>query len=203
MVGPSASGSLKGMPSSMTSAPDSARARTNFSVASREGSPAVMKATTPISPEARSSWKRREMREAIAEVGFILQWNRLSPSQSTRYQERGKSRCKNGNCVGRVAARLRPVLVTAANARLTGPRVKNVKDDLLPQMTNNIRVPAGQEKLSETPAIASGVNRVAPQRVVPTQSEQGAWRGKKGRPHVAKGVRAVRMPAPIQDPELE
>src|SRR6267378_1249768 len=50
IVGPSASGSLKGTPSSMTSAPASASARTYFNEASREGSPATMYATMPSSP---------------------------------------------------------------------------------------------------------------------------------------------------------
>src|SRR5580692_756104 len=50
------------MPSSITSAPASAKARTNLCVASSDGSPAVMKATMPSSPAARSSAKRFEMR---------------------------------------------------------------------------------------------------------------------------------------------
>src|SRR6266404_315695 len=62
MVGPSASGSLNGTPSSITSAPASARARTNLCVASSDGSPAVMYATMPSSPAARSSAKRFEIR---------------------------------------------------------------------------------------------------------------------------------------------
>src|SRR6266478_2838239 len=62
MVGPSASGSLKGTPSSITSAPASASASTNFSVASSDGSPAVMYATMPSTPELRSSANRLEIR---------------------------------------------------------------------------------------------------------------------------------------------
>src|SRR6266481_837995 len=59
MVGPSATGSLNGTPSSIISAPASAAARTIFSLASSEGSPAVMKATIPSSPDSESSRKRR------------------------------------------------------------------------------------------------------------------------------------------------
>src|SRR5260370_17663009 len=51
-----------GTPSSITSAPASASARTYFSVASSDGSPAVIYATMPSSPETRSSAKRLEMR---------------------------------------------------------------------------------------------------------------------------------------------
>src|SRR5690242_7976291 len=58
MVGPSARGSLKGTPSSITSAPASASAITNFSVASSEGSPAVMYATIPSSPASRKTRNR-------------------------------------------------------------------------------------------------------------------------------------------------
>src|SRR6516162_3039789 len=66
MVGPSARGSLKGTPSSMMSAPASARARANLCVASSEGSPAVMYATMPSSPSSRSSAKRLEIRVELA-----------------------------------------------------------------------------------------------------------------------------------------
>src|SRR5258708_36556952 len=77
MVGPSARGSLKGMPSSMTSAPASASARTNFRVASKEGSPAVIYATMPSSPEARSSAKRLEIRVKLGEAAAIACGKRL------------------------------------------------------------------------------------------------------------------------------
>src|SRR6266403_2257446 len=79
IVGPSASGSLKGTPSSMTSAPASAIAKTNFSVAANEGSPAVIYATIPISPESRSSAKRRVMRVVRCTSALILECNRLTP----------------------------------------------------------------------------------------------------------------------------
>src|SRR5713226_9214878 len=59
-------GSLKGTPSSMTSAPASASARTNVCVASSDGSPAVMYATMPSSPRDCSSAKRRAMRDVFA-----------------------------------------------------------------------------------------------------------------------------------------
>src|SRR5579863_598404 len=55
MVGPSATGSLNGTPSSTTSAPASAAASTIFSLAASEGSPAVMYATRPSSPLRESS----------------------------------------------------------------------------------------------------------------------------------------------------
>ena len=74
MVGPSARGSLNGIPSSMTSAPASANARTNLCVASSEGSPAVMYAMMPNSPEARSSAKRWEMRVGLAGGAFIFRF---------------------------------------------------------------------------------------------------------------------------------
>src|SRR5580693_5434886 len=72
MVGPSASGSLNGTPSSMTSAPASASARTNFSVASNDGSPAVMYATMPSSPDSRSSAKRLELRVELEAATVII-----------------------------------------------------------------------------------------------------------------------------------
>src|SRR5579863_2567927 len=59
MVGPSATGSLNGTPSSITSAPASAAAKTIFSLAASEGSPAVIYATRPISPASASVPKRR------------------------------------------------------------------------------------------------------------------------------------------------
>src|SRR5271170_3407315 len=62
MVGPSATGSLNGTPSSITSAPASAAASTIFPVASSDGSPAVIYATSPSSPASASSRKRRPMR---------------------------------------------------------------------------------------------------------------------------------------------
>src|ERR1700723_2267170 len=64
IVGPSATGSLNGTPNSITSAPASAAASTIFSVAAREGSPAVMYATRPISPASESARKRCAMRPA-------------------------------------------------------------------------------------------------------------------------------------------
>src|SRR5579863_8367316 len=65
------------MPSSMTSAPTSARARTNFSVASREGSPAVMYATMPSSPDSRSAAKRLEIRVELEVARGIVFQQRL------------------------------------------------------------------------------------------------------------------------------
>src|SRR6267378_7609490 len=78
IVGPSASGSLNGTPSSITSAPASARARTNLCVASSDGSPAVMYATMPSSPAVRSSAKRFEIRvefwdALVIDVGRLKQ----------------------------------------------------------------------------------------------------------------------------------
>src|SRR5580700_294300 len=64
MVGPSATGSLKGTPSSITSAPALAAASTIFSLAASEGSPAVTYATSPISPASASARKRRAIRPA-------------------------------------------------------------------------------------------------------------------------------------------
>ena len=54
IVGPSAVGSEKGTPSSITSAPASTIASTRASVVSRSGSPAVRKGTSAFSPFARS-----------------------------------------------------------------------------------------------------------------------------------------------------
>src|SRR5579863_3359509 len=65
------------MPSSMTSAPTSARARTNFSVASREGSPAVMYATMPSSPDSRSAANRLEIRVELEVARGIVFQQRL------------------------------------------------------------------------------------------------------------------------------
>src|SRR5271156_5926612 len=65
MVGPSATGSLNGTPSSITSAPASAAASAIFSVASSDGSPAVMYATRPSWPASASSRKRRPMRPPV------------------------------------------------------------------------------------------------------------------------------------------
>src|SRR5271168_3336761 len=62
------------MPSSMTSVPASARARTNFSVAASEGSPAVMYATIPSSPDSRSAANRLEIRvELEVAKGIVFQ----------------------------------------------------------------------------------------------------------------------------------
>src|ERR1700686_4902546 len=72
MVGPSASGSLNGTPSSMTSVPASSSASTNSSVASSEGSPAVMYATIPISPTARSVAKHFSIRLGCAAEMLII-----------------------------------------------------------------------------------------------------------------------------------
>src|SRR5580704_9156013 len=58
----------------MTSAPASASASTNFNVASREGSPAVMYATMPSSPDARSSANRLEMRVELELATVIGVW---------------------------------------------------------------------------------------------------------------------------------
>src|SRR5580704_16717918 len=66
ITGPSATGSLNGTPSSITSAPASAAASTIFSVAASDGSPAVMYATRPISPASESARNRCAMRP----VGF-------------------------------------------------------------------------------------------------------------------------------------
>src|ERR1700680_2805562 len=47
MTGPSATGSLKGTPTSIMSAPASANSRSNSSVTDKSGSPAVMKGMKP------------------------------------------------------------------------------------------------------------------------------------------------------------
>src|SRR5688572_20600199 len=58
MVGPSATGSLKGTPSSMMSAPASARASSSAAVSSSEGNPAVMYGISARRPAARHASKR-------------------------------------------------------------------------------------------------------------------------------------------------
>src|ERR671914_679319 len=55
MVGPSAVGSEKGMPSSMQSAPPASRVRMILSVVWRSGSPAVIKGMSAASPAFPSS----------------------------------------------------------------------------------------------------------------------------------------------------
>src|SRR5579863_4831223 len=55
----------------MISAPPSSRARTNWCVASSDGSPAVMYATIPTSPAERSCAKRLEIRVALMDEGGI------------------------------------------------------------------------------------------------------------------------------------
>src|SRR5579859_2097076 len=70
IVGPSATGSLNGTPSSITSAPASAAASTIFSVAASDGSPAVIYATNPISPERASCSKRLPMRVCAVVFAF-------------------------------------------------------------------------------------------------------------------------------------
>src|ERR1700675_2930759 len=72
MVGPSASGSLNGTPSSIISVPASSSASTKSSVVSIDGSPAVMYATMPISPAARRVAKHFSIRFGrVAEMLII------------------------------------------------------------------------------------------------------------------------------------
>mmetsp|Transcript_1332 Transcript_1332/g.3101 ORF Transcript_1332/g.3101 Transcript_1332/m.3101 type:complete len:226 (+) Transcript_1332:592-1269(+) len=88
MMGPSASGSEYGTPSSMTSAPASSRMRSAFSVASRLGSPAQMKGMnahwffffraanvsgmdTRVVPVAAAARTTGEARRAVAEVDVL------------------------------------------------------------------------------------------------------------------------------------
>src|SRR4051812_7359048 len=84
MAGPSASGSLDGTPKSMTAAPASASASTNFSVAASDGSPAVMNATRPISLCWRSSAKRRAMRVVEGAAGVAEVFMRGGGSENAR-----------------------------------------------------------------------------------------------------------------------
>src|SRR5271170_1364385 len=72
IVGPSATGSLNGTPSSITSAPASAAASTIFSDASSDGSPAVMYATRPSSPASESARKRRPIRPSALAPGVCV-----------------------------------------------------------------------------------------------------------------------------------
>src|SRR5680860_313437 len=57
MVGPSASGSLKGTPSSITSAPASASASSTSSPSAGDGKPAVVYRTSAALPSVRHRWK--------------------------------------------------------------------------------------------------------------------------------------------------
>src|SRR5262245_21003713 len=62
IAGPSAIGSVNGMPSSTTSAPAAGRARRMASEVSRSGSPAVRNVTSAARPCVLRSAKRRSMR---------------------------------------------------------------------------------------------------------------------------------------------
>src|SRR5436190_1810412 len=62
IAGPSAMGSVNGMPSSTTSAPAGGRARRMASEVSRSGSPAVKNVTSAARPCTLRSAKRRSMR---------------------------------------------------------------------------------------------------------------------------------------------
>lgn len=62
MVGPSAIGSENGTPSSITSAPARTSACITGTVASNDGSPAVMKGISALRPLARSSAKQESIR---------------------------------------------------------------------------------------------------------------------------------------------
>ena len=72
--GPSATGSLNGTPSSITSAPASAAASTIFSLASSDGSPAVMYATRPSSPVLESSRNAPRCVHAAPKCSFSVDW---------------------------------------------------------------------------------------------------------------------------------
>src|SRR5437762_4114624 len=73
----------------MTSAPASAIAATNFSVAAKEGSPAVMYATIPISPDSRNCAKRQAIRDGRWDSGGIPEFNRLTLSAHSAWLEQG------------------------------------------------------------------------------------------------------------------
>src|SRR5262249_15636357 len=72
IAGPSAIGSVNGMPSSITSAPAAGSARRIASEVSRSGSPAVRNVTSAARPSLPSSAKRRSMRVVLISVGQAL-----------------------------------------------------------------------------------------------------------------------------------
>src|SRR5258705_4569070 len=67
IAGPSAIGSVNGMPSSITSAPAAGSARTSASDVSGSGSPAVRNVTSAARPAVFSSAKRRSIRVAMGD----------------------------------------------------------------------------------------------------------------------------------------
>src|SRR6476661_8986329 len=67
IAGPSAMGSVNGMPSSITSAPAAGSARTRAREVSGSGSPAVRNVTSAARPAAFRSAKRRSMRVAMGD----------------------------------------------------------------------------------------------------------------------------------------
>src|SRR6478735_4016293 len=67
IAGPSAIGSVNGMPSSMTSAPAAGRARTRARDVAGSGSPAVRNVTSAARPAVFSSAKRRSIRVAMGD----------------------------------------------------------------------------------------------------------------------------------------
>src|ERR1700677_741909 len=71
MTGPSATGSLKGTPISMMSAPASAAAATILALASSEGSPAVMYAMSPSSLASASALNLRSILPARFSVAGL------------------------------------------------------------------------------------------------------------------------------------
>src|SRR5262245_28524592 len=76
IVGPSAIGSLNGTPTSRISAPAPARASARSAVASRFGSPAVMKGMRTARPSARAAAKTESIREGLRLSNLALRQRR-------------------------------------------------------------------------------------------------------------------------------
>src|SRR6201997_4502576 len=72
IAGPSAIGSVNGMPSSTTSAPAAGTARSSASEVSGSGSPAVRNVTSAARPCDLSSAKRRSMRGLMRRAAFSI-----------------------------------------------------------------------------------------------------------------------------------
>src|SRR5512136_2556017 len=72
MTGPSASGSENGTPSSSTSTPARSSSSAASTVRSREGSPAVRKATKAAFPSARRSSNLAPIRPMRSSAGSLL-----------------------------------------------------------------------------------------------------------------------------------
>ncbi len=72
MTGPSASGSLKGTPSSTASAPAATSAGTNSLVASRSGNPAVKKRMSPVRPSFLIAANFSDIRSLVIFPGGLV-----------------------------------------------------------------------------------------------------------------------------------